>query len=125
MKITNYDKFLEKEDSNYREDEYSYMNDSLDDRKPNKGADEEMMQLVDIIQQTLDNANVDCEVDFRGYNIYISCFLRVTERLSEIVNVFEEVNKVKKDLLQEYESLFEMYELEGNEQCLEFYFSYN
>lgn len=150
MKINNYIKFL-KED--VRDDEYSYLNDDLENVNKNMGSrwddstyespedeygyyneddddyysDEEgMSDLINLFNQLFDNSsiyNVDIEGTPKEINMYFT--LNYREKLRDIVSIFEVLSKIKKDILPQFDSETDLWINKKNEPLLTVTFQYN
>lgn len=129
MKINNYIKFLKEA---VRDDEYSYLNDDLDNFNKNMGSrwddstydspedeygyydqsddeyysDEEgMSDLINLFNQLFDNSgiyNVDIEGTPKEINMYFT--LNYREKLRDIVSIFEVLSKIKRDILPQFDN---------------------
>jgi hypothetical protein len=150
MEIKKYNRFLEEKEVNYRDDEYSYLNDDLDNgwddstydpweddpgyRKLNSDdglygelddvEPSDMDHLVYLLRTMYKNSGIDVQIENKGLDIMIYCTMSYKERLKDIINVFGVSNKLKKDILPQYDSEFEMWETEKGQPLLIFNFYY-
>lgn len=121
-KINKYEKFLEK-DMNIRDDEYSYLNDRSDDKLDN---DEmaDMEHLIYLLRSMFKNNGIDVVVESKDLDISIYCTMNRREDLKDVLNVLSVVNKLKKDILPQYECEFDLWETKKGKPLLTFKFVY-
>lgn len=145
--IKKFSKFLEKKEDNYREDEHSHLNDplhrhELDDegmRYLNSGETrssfrdheleddvegDDMDHLLYLLRTMFKNSGVEVQIDNRGLDIMIYALMDRKERLKDIINVLEVANKLKKDILPQYDSELEMWETRKGQPMMVFNFLY-
>jgi hypothetical protein len=67
----------------------------------------------------------DIEINREGLDITIFAILNKREKLKSIINIFNAVKKIKKDLMQQYDSDFELYESKLGDPVLSFEFTYD
>ena len=63
-------------------------------------------------------------INSKKYDISITITMRSKERLSDVVMIFDILKKLKKDILPQYESEFDMWTNRKNEQIFEALFLY-
>ncbi len=68
---------------------------------------------------------MEVDVDYNGYDISIYSFPEKREKISSILKIFDIVYKLKKDILPQYESEFELYESKKGDPVFSFQFSYD
>lgn len=157
MEIKKYKKFLEDKEINYREDEFSHLNDELNSRWDDSTYDpyeddpgfrrlhsddyddydyeedvemdddvdgNDMDHLVYLLRTMYKNSDIDVQIEYKGLDIMIYCVMSHKERLKDIITVFEVSNKLKKDILPQYDSEFEMWETKKGQPLLIFNFYY-
>jgi hypothetical protein len=130
MKINNYIKFLKEA---VRDDEYSYLNDDLEDFNKEMGSrwddstydspedeygyyndnddnddytDEEgMSDLINLFNQLFDNSGI-YNVNIEGTPKEINMYftLNYREKLRDIVAIFEVLSKIKRDILPQFDN---------------------
>lgn len=145
MKINKYNSFI---NENTRDDEYSYLNDKLDlnsrwddstyDSYEDEGfyndsededdnyENEDMEHLLYLLRKMFNNSGIDnVEITNKKMDLTIYVELRYREKLRDIIKVFEVVNKLKKDILPQYDSEFDMWETKKGSPLLTFDFYYN
>lgn len=180
MKVRDYKLFVEnnsgKKGGNIRTDEFSYLNDELDQNKSRWSIDDEdeedddsfyddddkiytgmsgmssnsgrynefeeeygagyeseddiqsddMQHLTYLLRSMFRNSGIhDVEVDSKGLDVMVYCIMSRRERLSNIIKAFEVAAKLKKDILSQYDSDFEMFETKSGSPMLTFNFYYN
>jgi hypothetical protein len=132
MKINKYNSFLKE---NIRDDEYSYLNDELDMNKDydddydyvdSQDKGEQMEHLLYLLRTMFTNSGIEnIEIENDGLNVSIGVEVRPREKLRDIVKIFEVVNKLKRDILPQYESEFEMWETKEKNPLFLFNFYYD
>ena len=125
----------EDDDFNYREDEDSWMNDKLDKKKKDDfdgwdykydydddstsyddddssyDEDDEVENLKSLLRKMFRNSGINnVIVETIKMDITVTVTLNRRERLKEVIKVFEVANKLKKDILSQYDSEVEMYD---------------
>jgi hypothetical protein len=140
MNIKNYKLFLEK-DINWREDEYSHLNDKLNDRWDDSTYDpyddeyddghddmevenDDMEHLLYLLRTMFKNAGIEANISNKKMNIIVYILLTPKERLRDVIKIFEVVNKLKRDILIQYSCEFEMWENRQGRPYFEFNFYY-
>ena len=87
--------------------------------------DDDMQHLSYLLRTMFRNSGFDdIEIETEGLDITIHCYLRKRERLKDIIKAFEVANKLKNDILAQYDSEFEMWETKDKEPILAFFFTY-
>lgn len=141
MKINKYKGFIRE---NIREDEYSYLNDDLDSRWDDSTYDpyddgdydynqnyddddgDDMEHLLYLLRKMFNNSGIeDVEVVNKKMNLIVYIGLRTREKLTDIINIFEVVNKIRKDILPQYDSEFDMWKTKKGSPLLTFNFYYD
>ncbi len=134
-----YDDDYDDED-NYREDEYAHLNDNLPSNKKSEFEDDydygdyeddddvdvdDMQHLLYLLRTMFKNSGVeDVYVESKKMDISISVEMRRRETIKDIMRVFEVANKLKKDILAQYDSEFEMWETKEGRPMFVFNFYY-
>jgi hypothetical protein len=142
------------DDNFYREDEYSYLNDKLDKRTaydeeeddwegytryghgPYDDDDyesgeepieeDDMQNLLYLLRTMFRNSGIEeVYVENKKMDITITVAARRRERLKDIINIFAVANKLKKDILAQYDSEFEMWESKEGSPLFVFNFYYD
>jgi hypothetical protein len=151
--IKNYKKFLEKE--NIREDENSYLNDDINDwgdpsdrwsdrsdydddegyqylnggesRSSEYDNDDrdDVQHLLYLLRTMFKNNGIEVEIEHKNLDIMIYCVMNRKERLKDVMNVLDVANKLKKDVLPQYDCEFEMWETRKGKPMLTFNFFYD
>lgn len=137
MKINKYKNFIKE---NIREDEYSYLNDDLDKwnyskydphedddyNDDNLYQDDDMEHLLFLLRKMFHNSGIDnVDITNKKMDLTIYVELRTREKLRDIIKVFEVVNKLKKDILPQYDSEFDLWKTKKGSPLLTFEFYYN
>ena len=153
MKLSKYNKFFE--NSDWDEDEEDFFNrwDSGDKSKRSSEEDDwesynrwglgdyseddydedekdieddDMGNLLYLLRSMFRNSGIDeVYIENKKMDITISVQLRKRERLKDIIKVFEVANKLKRDILAQYDSEFEMWESKEGSPVLVFNFMYD
>jgi hypothetical protein len=118
------------DDSKHREDEDAWMNDKLDKNKKDDfddwydydddstydstsydDEDDDVENLNYLLRSMFRNSGIDnVIVETKKMDITVTVTLNRRERLKEVIKVFEVANKLKKDILAQYDSEVEMYD---------------
>jgi hypothetical protein len=106
----------DKDDDEYEEDIYS------DEEFVDEDGD--MERLVTLLVSYFENQGVNVDVENDGLNITILAVLDKQDKLHNLVNLFSIVKKVKKDILPQYDSEFELWESKDGRPMLYFNFDY-
>jgi hypothetical protein len=143
MKVNKYNSFIKE---NIREDEYSHLNDDLDrwddstydpysddgfynddsDYDDNLDQDDDMDHLLYLLRKMFHNSGIDnVEITNKKMDLTIYVELRSRERLKDVIKVFEVVNKLKRDILPQYDSEFDMWKTKKGSPLLTFNFYYD
>lgn len=150
--INSYKAFLEKE--NIREDEFSHLNDNINARnfsgydddyddgheylnsgssrstfrdeeyEDEDGEMDDVQHLLYLLRTMFRNNGIEVEVQNKKMDIMIYCTMNAKERLKDVINVFSVANKLKKDILPQYDCEFEMWETRKGNPMLTFNFYY-
>lgn len=70
----------------------------------------------------VDNVRIDND---RGLDILIYCTVERKERLKDIIRIFEVVNKLKKDILLQYDTEYDIWQNRKGQPMFVFSFEYN
>lgn len=148
--FNDYKKFLEKE--NIREDEDSHLNDGINGRWPDSNFEDDGYQylnsgesrstssfrdeeyedemddvkhLLYLLRTMFKNNGIEVDIEHKNMDIMIYCVMERKERLKDVMNVLSVANKLKKDILPQYDCEFEMWETRKGKPMLTFNFFYN
>jgi len=112
-----YEPFDDDDYNDYRYDkEYKGEDDDDDD------SDDDMSHLCYLLRSMFNNSNVDVNVENSGLDLSITAQFARRESLSDIVKVFEIVRKIKKDVLAQYSSSYEIWETKTGTPMITFEF---
>jgi len=118
MKLKKFNQLFEREGFDDI-DEYDYK----DDYSRNENDDDDdMSHLCYLLRSMFSNINIDVDVDNSGLDLSIIAQFSRKESLSDIVKVFEVVKKIKKDILAQYSSYYEMWETKTGTPMITFEF---
>ena len=110
-----YEPFDYDDDDDYRYDK-EYKGEDEDD------SDDDMSHLCYLLRSMFNNSNVDVNVENSGLDLSITAQFARRESLSDIVKVFEIVRKIKKDVLAQYSSSYEIWETKTGTPMITFEF---
>ena len=110
-----YEPFDYDDDDDYRYDK-EYKGEDEDD------SDDDMSHLCYLLRSMFNNSNVDVNVENSGLDLSITAQFARRESLSDIVKVFEVVKKIKKDILAQYSSSYEIWETKKGTPVITFQF---
>lgn len=127
MKLKKFNQLFEREgfdfdgyDDDY-DDDYSrdkeYKGEDEDD-----DSDDDMSHLCYLLRSMFNNSNVDVNVENSGLDLSITAQFARRESLSDVVKVFEIVKKIKKDILAQYSSSYEIWETKSGSPMITFEF---
>jgi hypothetical protein len=110
-----YEPFDDDDYNDYRYDK-EYKGEDEDD------SDDDMSHLCYLLRSMFNNSNVDVNVENSGLDLSITAQFARRESLSDIVKVFEIIKKIKKDVLAQYSSSYEMWETKSGSPMITFEF---
>lgn len=113
------DEFHDEDEDRQFPDEESY---DLEDEDQYQN---DMEYLCHTIRSLFKTSDMEVDVDYNGYDISIYSFPEKREKISSILKIFDIVYKLKKDILPQYESEFELYESKKGDPVFSFQFSYD
>ena len=120
MKLKNFNQLFEREGFDDI-DEYDYKDDYSRNENDDDDGDD-MSHLCYLLRSMFSNINIDVDVDNSGLDLSIIAQFSRKESLSDIVKVFEVVKKIKKDILAQYSSYYEMWETKTGTPMITFEF---
>ena len=121
------------DDDFYDDDGYQRLNNDDYDDDDNYGLDfedeevddsDDMSHLLYLLRTMFKNTGIEVEVRNRGLDIEIDAYLNKKERLKDVIKVFEVAKKLKKDVLPQYDSEFELFYSKTGHPILTFTFLY-
>jgi hypothetical protein len=127
MKLKKFNQLFEREgfddiDGYDYEDDYDGRYDKDDYRDEDDDSDDDMSHLCYLLRSMFNNSNVDVNVENSGLDLSITAQFARRESLSDIVKVFEIVKKIKKDVLAQYSSSYEIWETKSGSPMITFEF---
>ena len=108
-----------KEDSTFRDEDYDeeYDEDGINSN--------DIQHLNYLLRSMFKNSGIeDVQIENKKLDISISCVLRKRESMKNVIKVFEIAKKLKRDILAQYDSEFEMWETKDGRPLLTFNFYY-
>lgn len=108
--------FYDDEDDDYSRYDKEYQGEDENDE------DDDMSHLCYLLRSMFNNSNIDVNVENSGLDLSITAQFARRESLSDIVKVFEIVKKIKKDILAQYSSSYEMWETKSGSPMITFEF---
>lgn len=129
MKLKKFKQIFEREgfddidDPFYNDDDYN----DYDYDKEYKGEDEDeydddMSHLCYLLRSMFNNVNIDVNVENSGLDLSITAQFARRESLNDVVKVFEIIKKIKKDILAQYSSSYEIWETKSGSPMITFEF---
>jgi len=109
------------DDDDYEDEGYNKLN--SDDSDDNGGQDD-MEHLEYLLREMFRNVGIDVTVTSDNGDIQIVVMLNKKERLRDVISVFSVANKLKKDILAQYDSEFDLWEDNKGLPMLTFDFYY-
>lgn len=127
MKLKKFNQLFEREGFDDIYEPFDYDDDDYRYDKEYKGEDEDdsdddMSHLCYLLRSMFNNSNVDVNVENSGLDLSITAQFARRESLSDIVKVFEIVRKIKKDVLAQYSSSYEIWETKTGTPMITFEF---
>jgi Mg2+ and Co2+ transporter CorA len=110
------------------DDEDEYPNDDIYDEKE-QGEEEvdfdgEMDYLCQTIESLFDNSNINCNVTNQDLDLTVFVFPEKKETLKNLTKIFDIANKLRRDILPQYSSEFEIYKQKDGYTVITFQFTY-
>jgi hypothetical protein len=126
MKLKKFNQLFEREgfddiDGYDYEDDYDYSRED-EYKGDDDDSDDDMSHLCYLLRSMFNNSNVDVNVENSGLDLSITAQFARRESLSDIVKVFEVIKKIKKDILAQYSSSYEMWETKSGSPMITFEF---
>lgn len=109
------------------DDEDEYPNDEFmgnDDQEDEVDFQGEMDYLCQTIESLFENSNINCNVSNQGLDLTVFVFPEKKENLKTLTKIFDVANKLRKDILPQYASEFEIYEQKDGYPVITFQFTY-
>lgn len=133
MKLKKFNQLFEREgfddidDPFYDDDYYGRPYYSKSDDDEYKGEDEDdfdddMSHLCYLLRSMFNNSNIDVNVENSGLDLSITAQFGRRESLTDVIKVFEIIKKIKKDILAQYSSSYEMWETKSGSPMITFEF---
>jgi len=128
MKLKKFKQIIEREgfddiDDPFYDDEDDY---NYDDKEyqgdDDYDSDDDMSHLCYLLRSMFNNSNIDVNVESSNLDLSIIARFDRRESLSDIIKVFEIVKKIKKDILPQYTSSYEIWETKMGEPMISFDF---
>jgi hypothetical protein len=86
-------------------------------------SDDDMEHLCYLLRQMFNNSNFDVNVENSGLDLSMTVQFERKESLKDVIKLFEIVKKIKKDILPQYESSYEMWETKSGRPMITFDFT--
>jgi hypothetical protein len=127
MKLKKFNQLFEREgfddiDGYDYEDDYDYSREDEYKGEDEDDSDDDMSHLCYLLRSMFNNSNIDVNVENSGLDLSITAQFARRESLSDIVKVFEVVKKIKKDILAQYSSSYEIWETKQGTPMITFEF---
>ena len=134
MKLKKFNQLFEREgfdhidgydDDDYEDEGYDKLNsDDYDDSDDNGGGQDDIEHLEYLLREMFRNVGIDVTVTSDNGDIQIVAMLNQKERLRDVISIFSVANKLKKDILAQYDSEFDLWEDKKGLPMLTFNFYY-
>ena len=133
MKLKKFNQLFEREgfdhidgyDDDYEDEGYDKLNsDDYDDSDDNGGGQDDIEHLEYLLREMFRNVGIDVTVTSDNGDIQIVAILNQKERLRDVISIFSVANKLKKDILAQYDSEFDLWEDKKGLPMLTFSFYY-
>ena len=133
MKLKKFNQLFEREgfdhidgyDDDYEDEGYDKLNsDDYDDSDDNGGGQDDIEHLEYLLREMFRNVGIDVTVTSDNGDIQIVAMLNQKERLRDVISIFSVANKLKKDILAQYDSEFDLWEDNKGLPMLTFDFYY-
>lgn len=119
----NYSKMNEPEEFT-EEEGYKKLNRDDDGDEEDMDDNDDMSHLLYLLRQMFRNSDIDAEISSDDLDIIIDVYLNKKERLKDVIKVFEVAKKLRRDILPQYDSEFQIYYSKTGQPILTFNFSY-
>ena len=132
MKLKKFNQLFEREgfdhidgyDDDYEDEGYDKLNSDDYDDSDDNGNQDDMAHLEYLLREMFRNVGIDVTVTSDNGDIQIVAMLNQKERLRDVINIFSVANKLKKDILAQYDSEFDLWEDKKGQPMLTFSFYY-
>lgn len=104
-------------DSLHNYSDNDYMNDNSEEIE-----DDDMNHLYYLLRTYLRQKGIDAQIDNKGLDITIYVILNKKEKMKSILNVFSSMKDMRSQILQQYDSEFELWETKTGDPMLTFIF---
>lgn len=126
-----YDDWYDEEDEDYHgkrtssNPKFNKFDDDDDYEDYDEEQDDDVEHLLYLLRQMFRNSGVeDVRISAkRNEDIVIECYMRKRDTLKNVIKVFEVANKLKRDILAQYDAEFEMWESKSGGGILTFGFT--
>jgi len=109
------------------DDEDEYPNDDFynkEEQEEEVDFDGEMDYLCQTIESLFDNSNINCNVTNQDLDLTVFVFPEKKETLKNLTKIFDIANKLRRDILPQYSSEFEIYKQKDGYTLITFQFTY-
>jgi len=132
MKLKKFNQLFEREgfdhidgyDDDYEDEGYDKLNSDDYDDSDDNGNQDDMAHLEYLLREMFRNVGIDVTVTSDNGDIQIVVMLNQKERLRDVISIFSVANKLKKDILAQYDSEFDLWEDKKGQPMLTFSFYY-
>jgi hypothetical protein len=109
----------------YKPTKKGYQEEEFEKEQEDDRGEGERGELAYWIRQMFKANKIESTIETENYDLISYIFLSKREKMSNLLNVFEVINKIKKDLLTTYSAEVELYENKEGYPVLKFTFSYD
>ena len=117
--------FYDQDDEDDNFGSHSSKKDEYDEYDEDGMNSNDIQHLNYLLRTMFRNSGIeDVHIENKKLDLSISCALRKKESMKDVIKVFELAKKLKKDILGQYDSEFEMWETKDGRPLLTFNFYY-
>lgn len=109
----------------YKPTKKGYQEEEFEKEQEDDRGEGEMGELAYWIRQMFKANKIESTIETENYDLIAYIFLSKREKMSNLLNIFEVIDKIKKDLLTTYSAEVELYENKEGYPVLKFTFSYD
>jgi len=124
MKLKKFKQIVERE--GFDDIDYPFYDNDDEEYKDDDGedddSDDDMSHLCYLLRSMFNNI-IDVNVESSGLDVSITAQFGRRESISDVVKVFEIIKKIKKDILAQYSSYYEMWETKSGLPMITFEFT--
>ena len=113
------------DDDDYKNDPPPEMEDEVESEDDEVDFQSEMDYLCQTIESLFHNSQINCNVINNDLDLLVYIFPEEKESLRSLTKIFDVANKLKRDILPQYSSEFEVYQQKDGTSVILFTFEYD